>query len=98
MPFSVSARKRDVTFAVHVMPRGRRNEIVGLHGDALKVRVTAPPVGGAANEALCKFLAKVLSVPKGNIEIVAGQTSRAKIVAVSGILPDQVRKRLLSYG
>ena len=97
MPFSVSERESGITFAVQVVPRSRKNEVVGLQGDALKVRVTAPPVDGAANKALCQFLAKALGVPKGRVEIVAGASSRHKVVAVTGITAEQARERLLGH-
>ncbi|MBM4467450.1 MAG: YggU family protein [Chloroflexi bacterium] len=72
-----------VTFAVRVVPRASRNEIVGVQGDALKVRLTAPPVEGKANEALVAFLAQRLGVRKSQVEIVAGGTS-----------PQELRERL----
>ncbi len=84
-----------VTFAVRVVPRASRNEIVGVHGDALKVRLTAPPVEGRANEALVAFLAKRLGVRKSQVEIVAGATSRRKMIRVSGVLTQEVEERLL---
>ena len=86
---------RGVTFAVHVTPRARKDEIGGLHGDAIKVRITAPPVEGAANAHLVKFLAEVLGVPSRQVTIVAGETSRRKVVAVMGVPLEAVRERLL---
>lgn len=84
-----------VTFAVQVTPRARRNEIAGMQGDALKVKLTAPPVQGAANAALCEFLADLLGVRKSAVTLLAGQTSRRKVVRVQGVTADQVRRRLL---
>ncbi len=84
-----------VTFAVRVVPRASRNEIVGVHGDALKVRLTAPPVEGRANDALIAFLAQRLGVRKSQVEIVAGATSRRKMIRVIGLLPEEVKERLL---
>jgi uncharacterized protein (TIGR00251 family) len=83
-----------VTFAVQVVPRASRNEIVGMHGDALKVRLIAPPVEGKANEALIAFLAQWLGIRKSQVEIVAGATSRQKIVHVIGLSPQDVEERL----
>jgi uncharacterized protein (TIGR00251 family) len=80
-----------VTLAVHVTPRSRKNEIVGVDGQALRVKLTAPPVGGAANIALCEFLARVLGVRKSAVTLVAGQSSRHKVVRVEGLTADQVR-------
>lgn len=84
-----------VAFAVRVVPRASRNEIVGVHGDALKVRLTAPPVEGRANEALIAFLAQWLGVRKSQVEIVAGATSRRKMIRVIGLLAQEVEERLL---
>ena len=80
-----------VTLVVHVTPRSRKNEIVGANGQALRVRLTAPPVEGAANAALCEFLARVLGVRKSAVTLVAGQSSRHKVVRVDGVTKDQVR-------
>jgi uncharacterized protein (TIGR00251 family) len=84
-----------VTFEVRVVPRASRNEIVGVHGDALKVRLTAPPVEGRANEALIAFLAHRLGVRKSQVEIVAGTTARRKMIRVIGLSPEELRERLL---
>ncbi|HWO89597.1 MAG TPA: DUF167 domain-containing protein [Gemmatimonadales bacterium] len=69
---------------VHVQPRARRSEFAGRHGDALKVRLAAPPVDGEANEELVRFLAERLRVAKSNVEIVSGASSRRKVVAIRG--------------
>ena len=71
------------TFPVRVVPRASRNEIVGLHNEALKVRVAAPPVEGAANDELVKFLAKQLGVPRGAVTLVSGTSSRNKTIRVA---------------
>lgn len=63
---------------VRVQPKASRNELAGLHGDALKIRLTAPPVDGKANTALRKFLAKIFAVPASSISIESGQTGRNK--------------------
>jgi uncharacterized protein (TIGR00251 family) len=91
----ITGTERGVTFAVRVSPRASKDEIVGIHGDALKVRVTAPPVEGRANEALVAFLADQLGVRKGQVEIVAGATSRRKTIRVVGLWPQEVGERLL---
>jgi hypothetical protein len=79
---------------LHIQPRGSRNAIEGLHGDALKVRLTAPPVDGAANEALIRFLAESLGCAKSAVTLSAGTTSRRKTVEVSGLTPVEVGRRL----
>lgn len=79
--------------AVHVQPGAKRTEIVGEHGDALKIRLAAPPVDGKANDALLAFLADTLGLPRREVSLRAGQTSRRKLVAV-GLPPGQVLPRL----
>jgi uncharacterized protein (TIGR00251 family) len=74
-----------VRFAVRVQPRASRNEIAGVHGVALKVRLHAPPVDGAANEALIEFLSERLGVSRRSVAIIAGHSSRSKMVEVEGI-------------
>ncbi|MBS1211643.1 MAG: protein Mettu [Proteobacteria bacterium] len=63
---------------IHVQPRASRDEIAGVHGDRLKIRITAPPVDGKANRHLIAYLAKVFGVPKSDVTIVAGESGRDK--------------------
>jgi uncharacterized protein (TIGR00251 family) len=72
-----------VIFNVRVVPRASKSEIVGEHDGALKVRIAAPPVDGAANEELVKVLAKYFEVPKSAVEIVAGHSSKSKQVRLT---------------
>jgi len=90
----VRESKDGCTFGVHVVPRSHRDGVVGLYGDALKVRLTAPPVKGRANQALRAFLAERLDVPVGAVEVVSGHTSRHKVVRVAGIAAARVRALL----
>jgi len=90
----VTEGKDGCTFGVHVVPGSRHNTIVGLYGEALRVRVQAPPVGGRANQALCALLAERLGVPTEAVEIVSGHTSRHKAVRVRGVSAEQVRALL----
>ena len=83
-----------VIFKVIVQPRGSRNEIVGLQGDALKIRLTAPPVEGAANKMCIEFLAKSLKVRKSDVEIVRGQGSRTKKMLVRSATRKKVESLL----
>ena len=83
-----------VTFAVKVHPRARKNAITGELGDALKVSLTAPPIEGKANEACIEFFANLLKVPRASVTIAAGQSSRHKVIRVSGLTAQQVRDRL----
>ena len=74
-----------VRLSVRVQPRAARSEIAGVHGEALKVRLTSPPVEGAANEALVKFLAKTFAVGRRAVSILAGEHSRSKLVEIEGV-------------
>ncbi|MGC8786539.1 MAG: DUF167 domain-containing protein [Anaerolineae bacterium] len=86
--------KRGITLAVHVVPRAAKNEIVGIHGNALRIRLNAPPVEGAANAALLAFLAQVLEIPPRQIELISGHTSKHKILAISGLTKGQILQKL----
>jgi uncharacterized protein (TIGR00251 family) len=79
---SIRTGKETVTFKIRVQPKSSRNAVAGLYGDALKIRVTAPPVGGAANAMCCQYLASCLGVPKSAVEIAAGATGRTKQVRI----------------
>ena len=81
----VTEREGAVRFSVRVQPRSSRTGVEGGHGDALKVRVTAPPLDGAANEAVVEVLAEALGVPRRAVRIVAGDSSRTKVVEVEGV-------------
>lgn len=80
-----------VRVSVHVQPRASRSEIKGLHGSALKVRIQAPPVDGAANAAVEMLLADRLGVPRRAVTVVGGLTSRAKTVEIEGTTESAVR-------
>lgn len=80
-----------VRFAVRVQPRASRSEVVGTHGEALKVRVAAPAIEGAANEALVELLATTFGVSRRAVTIVSGASSRSKVVEILGIDEQRVR-------
>ena len=94
MTMFVSDSEKGVILKVQVQPRASRDEVVGPHGDALKIRITAAPVAGAANKHLLKFLAKQLKVTRRQMSIVSGAASRAKSIAIEGTSADEVRQRL----
>lgn len=71
--------------ALHIQPGAKKTGIAGLHGDALKIRLAAPPVDGKANAALIEFLAKTCGVPRSAVELVSGETSRSKRVRIIGV-------------
>ena len=75
----------DVVLNLHIQPGAKRTEVAGIHGDALKIRLHAPPVDGKANEALIAFLANALGVPKARVALESGQTSRSKRVRVAAV-------------
>ena len=83
-----------VTFAVRVAPRSSRDAIEGEYQDALKVRLTAPPIDDRANQALRRLLAERLKVPVSAVRIVAGEKSRTKRVAIAGVSRAQVMSLL----
>ncbi len=83
-----------VTFAVKVHPRARKDAITGELGDALKLALTAPPVEGKANQACIEFFANLLKVPRSSVTIAAGQSSRNKIIRVTGLSATEIEKRL----
>jgi uncharacterized protein (TIGR00251 family) len=85
MPVRVHEANGRVRFSVRVQPRASRSEVVGVYGDALKVRLSSPPVDGAANDELVKFLAHVFAVGRRDVRILAGESSRSKIVEIDGI-------------
>lgn len=70
---------------VFVQPRSSKNQIAGIHGDALKIKLTAPPVNGAANKMCIQYLAKILGCSKSSIEIISGHSGRNKILLIHGV-------------
>jgi len=90
----LSATDNAISFAVRVQPRASKSGVVGEHDGALKIRLAAPPVDGEANEELVRLLAKLFDAPRQRIAILSGQTSKNKIVRVSGISVEEVEKVL----
>ncbi|MBI5601594.1 MAG: DUF167 domain-containing protein [Gemmatimonadetes bacterium] len=96
MAFSVTPREAGVRFAVHVQSRAKKPGIDGTHGDALRVRVHAPPVDGAANDDVIAVIADALGVPRRAVRIAAGLSARQKLVDVDGIDASAATARLLT--
>jgi len=94
IPLREGSNDDGVSFAVRVQPRARRNAIVGELGDALKIALTAPPVDGRANEACIEFFADLLGVPRSSVTIASGQSSRNKVIRVTGMSAEEARRRL----
>jgi len=80
---------------LRIQPRASRDEIVGLHGEDLKVRISAPPVDSAANDSLIKYLSKQLDMPKSKVQLVKGQTSRNKTILLTETQPKDLPKAFL---
>ena len=97
-PVTVDTRTSGVRFRVRLQPRASRNEIVGLVDGALRVRLHAPPVDGAANDALVAFLADRLSVPRRGVRIVSGASSRMKTIEVDGVAARDVERLADEHG
>jgi uncharacterized protein len=92
----VQAVAGGVRVAVRVQPRASDNRVVGVHGDALKVRLSAPPVDGAANEALRELLSETFGIPVRAVTIVSGTGSRTKTVELLGVSEERVRQLVTS--
>lgn len=91
----IEQRRESVRVRIRVQPRASRTEIVGEHDGALKVRVAAPPVAGAANAELVRCIARSLGVARSRIRVVAGDTGRTKVIEIDGIEASAVRRALL---
>ncbi|HEX7091695.1 MAG TPA: DUF167 domain-containing protein [Longimicrobiales bacterium] len=85
MTLQIEQRGSAVRIPVRAQPRASRSEIAGEHDGALRVRLAAPPVEGAANDELVRLLARVLGVPRSAVRVVAGQRGRTKVVEVDGV-------------
>jgi uncharacterized protein len=96
MTSHVDLRSTDdgVLLPVRVVPRASRTEIDGLHNGAIRVRLKAPPVEGAANRELCGYIAKCVGVSRGNVEIASGHRGRTKTLLIRGLSAQQVLSRL----
>ena len=94
VPSYLTENEAGVIIRVQVQTRASRDEVVGPHGEFLKVRITAAPVAGGANKHLLKILAKKMKIPQAQLSIKSGATSKNKSIAVLGISGDRVRERL----
>lgn len=86
----------DLLLQLYIQPKASRDQIVGLHGEEIKIAITAPPVDGKANAHLTKYLSKAFKVPKGDIDIIKGQMGRHKQVRISApkLIPEEVQNLL----
>lgn len=85
----------DVVLTLHIQPGAKQTEVAGMHGEALKIRLSAPPVDGKANDCLIGFMSKTLGVAKSRIALVSGSSSRAKRLRVEGVDAESVRRLLV---
>jgi uncharacterized protein (TIGR00251 family) len=93
---AIHEMSESATFAVKVHPSAKKNAITGELGDALKLSLASPPIDGKANAACIEFFAKLLKVPRSSVTIASGHTSRRKVIRVSGLSAEEVRKRMSS--
>jgi hypothetical protein len=93
-PFKINACENGIRFSAVIQPKASKNEISGVHNNSLKIRLTSPPVDGAANKTCVKFLAKWLGVSPSNVCIVTGLSSKNKIIEINGIDESVFRNKL----
>jgi uncharacterized protein (TIGR00251 family) len=94
LPSFIRVQSDGVCLAIKVQPRASANKVGEPLGDELRIKVTAPPVDAAANEALVRLLAESLGCPRDHLELVRGHTSRHKIVKVFGLSPEELAQKL----
>lgn len=85
---AIEATDQGCRIHIHAAPRASKSRVVGLHDDRIKIQIAAPPVDGAANAELLKFLAGVLNVPRSQLSLVAGESGKRKTVSVTGVTCD----------
>ncbi|MBT3183785.1 MAG: DUF167 domain-containing protein [Nitrospina sp.] len=93
-PFKINACENSIRFSAVIQPRSSRNEIAGVYNNSLKIRLTSPPVDGAANKTCIKFLAKWLGMSPANVRIVTGLSSKNKVIEIDGIDESVFRDKL----
>ena len=94
MALDIREDSKALVFSVYVQPRASANQVAGLQGEALKIRLTSPPVEGAANKALIEFMAQYLELAKSRIQVVKGGHSRHKQLRVEGISREWLMEKL----
>ncbi len=94
----VASHKEGAVLSLMAVSRASSTDLAGLEGEALRVRVTAPPVDGAANDALIRFLARVLGVPRSRVKMLSGETGRRKRLLIIGMEQEELAQRLNAAG
>jgi hypothetical protein len=84
----------DTLLKLHVTPRGSKNEIIGWRDDVICIKITAPPVDGAANSAIIKFIADALGVRKSQVKLVSGEKSREKVLKIIGVTQADIKSKI----
>jgi len=92
----IGTHARGATLSLQVVPGASREELVGVHGDALKVRVTAAPEKGKANRSVCRLLGRLLDWPAKRVELLSGESAPKKVVLFQGMDPTELRARLVT--
>lgn len=93
--FKITKAEEGAAFAVHIVPKARKNEVVGKHGDALKIKLASTSAKGIANNKLVDFISEKLGVEKERVEVAAGASSTEKMIVVVGMTPTMVEEILL---
>jgi uncharacterized protein (TIGR00251 family) len=94
----ITTIENGVRIRVHAQPGGSRTQVVGLHGDSVKIKIAAPPEDGRANYELCAFLAELFGVAKSAVKLVVGPASRAKVVEIVGVTREIAVNKLIFVG
>ena len=97
MSLQIKKCSEGIQFSAYILPRSSRNEISGLRGQALKIKLTSPPVDGQANKMVVKFLSKTLQLTPSRISIVGGTTSRNKTISIEGLDEDALMTKLKPF-
>lgn len=90
----INSKVGSIEIRIYVQPRSSKNEIAGVHDNAIKIKITSPPLDGAANLLLIKFLSKKLGVSKSRISLISGGKSRNKVVNIEGLSKDEAASLL----
>ena len=96
--FKISESADGVIINIHVQPKASRNEITGLHNGEIRIRLTSPPVEGAANKLCTEYLAKLLKTSKSSITLIAGDKSRHKTLKISGMSCNELLEKFALAG
>ncbi len=94
MTVKITPGAAGVCLEVQVQPRSSRNQVVGEQDGRLKIKLTAPPVEGEANQALVNFLAQLLQIPKKNVKLLKGESSRHKLIEIIGVTETELIAKL----